>query len=112
KFSSHNNYMDMLVQTWFLGLATFLWAFYEISRLALRLRTRVTGGFAVAYVHTALGALAASVLAAYMGDWLLPFVYNVGLAGFRGSVIGWLFLGGLVVLERLHLSAGEGQAQS
>jgi hypothetical protein len=35
------------------------------------------------------------------GDWLIPFVYNIGLNGFRASVFGWLFLGGLVVIERL-----------
>lgn len=103
KFNSHNNYMDMIVQTGFVGLAVFLWFFWEVTHLAWRLRTRVPEGFPSAYVHTALGAIAATLVAAYMGDWVLPFVYNIGLNGFRGAVIGWLFLGGLVVLERLYL---------
>jgi hypothetical protein len=37
----------------------------------------------------------------FLGDWVLPFVYNVGLAGFRSSMIGWIFLGGLVALETM-----------
>jgi hypothetical protein len=30
----------------------------------------------------------------------LPFVYNIGIAGFRASMLAWLFLGGLVALEQ------------
>jgi hypothetical protein len=36
-----------------------------------------------------------------LGDWVLPFVYNVGFGGFRASVLGWLFMGGLVALEQM-----------
>jgi hypothetical protein len=43
------------------------------------------------------------LVAAYMGDWVLPFVYNVGLNGFRASVLAWMFLGGLVVLEKTYV---------
>ena len=33
-----------------------------------------------------------------LGDWLLPFVYNVGFPGFRASVMGWVLMGGLAAL--------------
>lgn len=36
-----------------------------------------------------------------LGDWVLPFVYNVTFNGLRASVLGWIFLGGLVALERM-----------
>jgi hypothetical protein len=36
-----------------------------------------------------------------LGDWVLPFTYNVGLNGFRASMLAWLFLGGLVSLEQM-----------
>jgi hypothetical protein len=39
-----------------------------------------------------------------MGDWVLPFFYNVGLSGFRSSMLGWLFLGGLVSLEQMVIT--------
>jgi len=41
------------------------------------------------------------VVAGMMGDWVLPFFYNVGLSGFRSSMLGWLFLGGLVSLGQM-----------
>jgi O-antigen ligase len=100
KFVSHNNYMDLLAQTGVLGLIAFVWFFGEVWFLAWRLRTRVAPGFARAYVCGIVGAVPAMLLAAFMGDWVLPFVYNVGMAGFRASVLAWLFLGGLLVLER------------
>jgi hypothetical protein len=34
-----------------------------------------------------------------LGDWFLPFIYNVGYEGFRSSVLAWVFLGGLLALE-------------
>jgi len=42
-----------------------------------------------------------SLLRILAADWVLPFVYNIGLAGFRASVLGWLFLSGLVSLEQM-----------
>jgi len=33
-----------------------------------------------------------------LADWFLPFVYNIGFAGFRTSALAWMFLGGLVAL--------------
>jgi hypothetical protein len=42
-----------------------------------------------------------------MGDWVIPFVYNIGMAGFRASVLAWLFMGGLVVIEQLTPQAND-----
>lgn len=41
------------------------------------------------------------IVAGMLGDWVIPFVYNIGLGGFRASVLGWLFLGGLVALNNI-----------
>lgn len=100
-FNSHNNYVDIVAQTGLLGLACFLWLLWEVGRLGWRLRKRAPTGFAQAYVYGALGGLAGMVVAGMLGDWVLPFFYNVGLNGFRTSMIGWLFLGGLVSLEQM-----------
>jgi hypothetical protein len=99
-FNSHNNYVDLVAQTGVVGLACFLWFAWALIRLGWRLRDRVESGFSVAYVHSAIGGLAGTIVAATLGDWVLPYVYNVGFSGFRASVLGWLFLGGLMVLER------------
>jgi hypothetical protein len=101
-FSSHNNYVDIIAQTGLLGLACFLWFFLEAGRLGWQLRERVPDGFLKGYVNGALGGLVATLVACMLGDWALPFVYNVGLNGFRTGVFAWLFLGGLVVLENTY----------
>jgi hypothetical protein len=100
-FNSHNNYVDIVAQTGLVGLFCFFWLLGELGRLGWRLRERVPAGFAQAYVYGALGGLAGMVVAGMLGDWVLPFFYNLGLNGFRSSMLGWLFLGGLVSLEQI-----------
>lgn len=100
-FNSHNNYVDIAAETGIIGLACYLWLLWEIGWLAWRLREQVPAGFAQAYVYGALGGLAAMIAVGMLGDWVLPFFYNVGLNGFRSSMIGWFFLGGLVSLAQM-----------
>lgn len=104
RFNSHNNYVDLVAQCGLVGLLLCLWFFWEVGRLGLWLRERVPPGFAQAYVYGALGGLAGTIVVAALGDWVLPFFYNVGLDGFRSSMLSWLFLGGLVSLEQMVLS--------
>jgi hypothetical protein len=101
EFNSHNNYIDILAQIGVLGLIAFLWFAWEIWRLGWRLLKTTTDNFSNAYVNGALGGLIGMLVAGMLGDWIIPFVYNVGLKGFRASVLGWIFLGGLVVIERV-----------
>ncbi|MFZ1396928.1 MAG: O-antigen ligase family protein, partial [Candidatus Promineifilaceae bacterium] len=102
RFNSHNNYVDIFAQTGILGLVCYFWFFFMVARLGLRLRTQVPhGGFTQAFIFGALGGLAGSLFAGVLGDWVLPFVYNVGVYGMRGSIFAWLFLGGLVAIEQM-----------
>jgi hypothetical protein len=103
-FNSHNNYVDIVAQMGVIGLVCFLWLMVELGWLGWRLRTKAPSGFARAYVYGALGGLAGMVVAGMLGDWVLPFFYNVGLNGFRSSMLGWLFLGGLVSIEQIVMS--------
>ncbi len=103
-FSSHNQYMDLIAQTGYLGLACILWFAWEVGRLGWRLRNQAAAGFPQAYVYGALGGLIGTLAAGMMVDWFLPFVYNIGFTGFRASVLPWLFLGGLVSLEQITQS--------
>jgi hypothetical protein len=110
-FNSHNNYVDIVAQTGLVGLVCFLWFLWEVGRLGWRLREEAPSGFASAYVYGALGGLAGLAVAGMLGDWVLPFFYNVGLNGFRSSMLGWLFMGGLVSIEQIvigqKLSVGQ-----
>ena len=101
EFNSHNQYVDILAQTGIVGLVMFVWLVAAIALLGWKLRRVARTGFERAYVNACLAGLAGSLVAGMLGDWFLPFVYNIGIAGFRASVLGWLFLGGLVVVENM-----------
>jgi O-antigen ligase len=103
-FNSHNNYVDIVAQMGLVGLVCYLWLLWEIGRLGWGLRNQAPAGFAQAYVYGALGVLAAMIVAGMLGDWVLPFFYNVGLNGFRSSMFGWLFVGGLVSIQQMVTS--------
>lgn len=102
EFNSHNNYVDIAVQTGLLGLISYLWFLFEVAYVSFRLRYRNLDGFSKAYLNGALGGLVGTAIVGMLGDWVLPFVYNIGLNGFRISLMAWLLLGGVVVLDNLY----------
>jgi hypothetical protein len=97
-FSSHNNYVDIFLQTGALGLFAFLWFAVASGRLSLRLARQLPGGFDRAYAAGAAGGLLGTLAAGALGDWVIPFVYNVGVRGFAVSVLAWIFLGGAAAI--------------
>jgi hypothetical protein len=100
-FSSHNNYVDLLAQTGILGLLAFTWFIVEIARITIRLYSHGPSGFCKAYAIGVLGGLGGSLVSGMLADWIIPFVYNIGLRGFRSSFLFWFFLGGTLALERI-----------
>jgi len=105
--NSHNLYLDIFAQMGIVGLAVFLWLIAEIGAQSLRLRKRFTDDFNAAYVAGAIAGLIGILIASGIVEWMLPFVYNVGLSGFRFTVFIWVFLGGLVILEKLPIKDSE-----
>lgn len=108
-FNSHNQYLDILAQTGIVGLVAFLWLMLAIARLGWRIFRRAQDSFARAYACACLAGLAGTLASGFLGDWFIPFIYNIGFDGFRSSVLAWLFLGGLVILQN-HV--GEPQTES
>jgi len=106
-FSSHNNYVDIIAQTGMIGFVLFGWFMVEMGLLVYRFRTKARSGFARGFAAGVLGGLLGSLAACMLGDWLIPFVYNVGLPGFRSSVLPWIFLGSLVSLVRISKASEE-----
>ncbi len=109
-FNSHSQYVDLLAQTGIVGLIIFGWVVFAIGRFGWNLRKGAEEGFARGYVYACLAGLVGMVVAGWFGDWVLPFVYNIGLAGFRASVLGWLFLGGLVAIAQITKPASQSSA--
>jgi hypothetical protein len=102
KFSSHNNYVDIVAQTGLFGFAAFLWLAFEMFRLNWRLHALASSSdFAAAYAVGALAGLVGTLVSGMLGDWMIPFVYNTGIPAFRSSLFFWLFLGGVLALKRM-----------
>ncbi len=100
-FNSHSQFVDLIAETGLLGLGSFLWLFLQTFYLGWSLRDRAPDGFAKAYVYAVIGGVAGTLAAAGLVDWVLPFVYNIGLTGFRASILAWIFMGGLVAVEQI-----------
>jgi hypothetical protein len=101
QFNSHNNYVDILVQTGLVGMTFFVWLVMAVARTAWQLLFRTQDGFLRGYLAASLGGLAGMLFSGFLGDWFLPFLYNIGIQGFRAAVFAWLFLGGVVAIERI-----------
>lgn len=106
QINSHNNYVDLFSQVGVAGLVILFWFVIEIGALGARLRTRYREGFAAGYLNGVLAAGVGALVIMAFADWILPFVYNIGFYGFQASILIWLFLGGLVVLEQQGIREG------
>lgn len=100
-FNSHSQLVDLIAQTGYLGLIAFFWLFFELGRLSWTVARKLPDGFSRGYAYGVLAGIVATVIAAILGDWVLPFVYNVGLAGFRASILPWIFIGGVISLDQM-----------
>jgi O-antigen ligase len=109
QFNSHNQYVDLVAQAGILGLLAYLWFLVSMGWFAWKASRYAPEGFARGYVMGSLGGLATMIVAGALGDWVLPFVYNVGIVGLRSSYLGWLFLGGVVALVQFtdHRTTGN-----
>jgi hypothetical protein len=104
RFNSHSQYVDIIAQTGILGLICFLWMLIEIVLLARKLGGELPDGFEKAYSYGVLAGVFGCIMAGFLVDWVLPFAYNIGLDGVRGSILPWIFFGGLIAIEQAHLA--------
>ncbi len=99
--ASHNTYIDVLAQMGMVGLFFYLWLFgaqlWGGYSFLLTLRGR--GDFAEGLAAGVVGGTLACVVAMALGDWLLPFAYTQGIAGFDSAMINWLLMGTLWALR-------------
>jgi hypothetical protein len=79
-----------------------LWYSISTGGLLWRLRGyQRFSGFLRALSYSLFGGLIGMVASGMLADWLLPFVYNITLAGMRDAVPGWIFLGAALSLHRV-----------
>jgi len=106
RFNSHSQYIDLLAQTGILGFGLYTWLMVVLQKMSWNLLGKTPAGFMRGFVAAAVGGVAGTVVAGFLGDWVIPFVYNVGMEGFRASLIGWMFLGAIAAVDR-WLQSGE-----
>jgi O-antigen ligase len=101
--ATHSNYLDVLSQTGIVGLLAFLGFLLALALIAWDLLGRTKGrfDFTQAFGVGAAAGLLGAIVAAGLGDWLLPFVYTQTIAGFDYAVYSWVLLGAMVRLHRL-----------
>lgn len=104
-FNTHNNYFDIALQTGLVGLAIFVWLIVVIFQQGWLARRRALDGFSRGYINAVLAALVAVLISGTFADWFLPYVYNIGVPGFQGSLFIWLFAGGLLAIANMQAKA-------
>lgn len=94
---SHNLYVDLVAQSGIVGLATFLWFIVAAVVVARRVALGLSPGFLQTHAYAVLCGFVALAAGSFLfADWLIPFVYNVTISGFRHSVYTWLLLGSVI----------------
>ncbi len=107
RFNSHNNYIDIIAQTGIVGISVFFWWVVETAKVGFALLKKPLDHFEHAFVVSAIAGLAGTLVAAFLGDWLIPFVYNIGMDGYRASVLAWMFLGSLLFIQKKYQPVSE-----
>jgi O-antigen ligase len=104
--ATHNNFLDVLSQTGIIGLFFILWFFIALIRVGFNLTMRLKGrgDFLEALGNAAFAGTIGSLFMMAFGDWIFPFAYTQTIAGFKHAVYTWIFMGTLVVIDRLTKS--------
>ncbi len=106
-FNSHSQFVDLIAQTGYLGLLCFLWLLFAMGRLSWNFANKLPGGFARGYSYGVFAGIVGTLVAAFLVDWVLPFVYNIGLTGFRASILPWIFMGGMIAIEQMQVQTNK-----
>lgn len=99
--STHNNYVDIAAQFGLLGLLAWLWLAVAGVVEGWRLIRRAPPGLLRTVALVATGGWVGALAAMMLGDWVLPFAYNVSIVGFKHTIYTWIFLGTLIAVRSL-----------
>lgn len=104
--STHSNWFDVLAQMGVFGFLSFVGLFIGLWILARQTMQRLVQPDDVATGLAAMSAIPAVAVSLFLGDWLIPFVYNQTIAGFDHSVYSWLMF---AILSGLYAQEHYGQ---
>jgi O-antigen ligase len=97
--STHNNYLDMLLQYGVLGLLAFMWlCFAMIKEVWWSSRCQTRGTFEYGFTIGTFAGAIGMMPAMWLGDWVIPFAYNQTISGFNYTAHNWLWPGLAIAL--------------
>lgn len=108
---SHNNYVDIFAEIGLVGFSIFMWMLYAIFRTGFSQRNDMPTPFLKGMNYGLLGGFVGTLFAMGLGDWHIPFVYNIGIPGFDFAVYGWLLTGAMLALQSLRVSQANADAK-
>ncbi len=101
---SHNNYVDIFAEIGLIGFSVFLWMLFTIFREGWRQRFTMPTNFLKGFNYGVLAGFVGTLFAMGLGDWFIPFVYNIGIPGFDFAVYGWLLTGAMLALSQFRVA--------
>lgn len=107
---SHNNYVDIFAETGLVGFSVFMWMLATIFFTGWKQRNDMPTPFLKAFNYSVLAGFVGTLFAMGLGDWHIPFVYNIGIPGFDFAVYGWLLSGAMLALQ--HIKSSDPNAHS
>lgn len=108
--SSHSNFIDILAQMGIVGVLAFAALLIGLWRLGRSTWQRLSDDLDRTFCAAVLGALPALAFSLWLGDWLVPFVYNQTIRGFDHAVYSWVMLAALCGLACQRQPEGAGDA--
>jgi hypothetical protein len=98
---SHNTFVDIFAQTGIIGFGLFLWGIVIALKTCFQVTRRLQPGFTKAYSYAVIcGFISMCISSFVIADFLIPYVYNITITGFRHSVYSWLLLGSVIGLNQ------------
>jgi hypothetical protein len=100
--ATHSNYLDILSQLGIIGFAFYIWIFVSLGLMGFRLCRYLRGrhDYYEALANISFAGTIACAAAMFFGDWLIPFPYTQGIAGFDYVNYSWIFMSITLVLDR------------
>ncbi len=100
--TSHNQYLNILVEFGILGLAVWLWFLVQACRLGVQIYRRAREPEHARFALGCVGVFAGMVGGSLTGDFMVHSVRNGGLELFSGYYLQWVLLGALVSVPRFE----------
>ncbi len=99
---SHNNYVDIFAEVGLVGFSVFIWLLVTTFLSGWHQRNDMPTPFLKAFNLSIVGGFLGTCFAMGLGDWHIPFVYNIGIPGFDFAVYGWLLIGAMLALRQFR----------